>query len=399
MPKAKEAPFLDEPNIQGRRWSLNWYEWLRDEPLRINERPEIVGDVPTGNIVITNLDGDLVDGGVAATEDFVDDAVEGLASETYVGDRYLTENLLREAGLEEGARFGSFRIGLLTENDFVFFDENGKIILYGVAGIQLIVPLNADAPERFAVFDSVGNLKYRTAEQLADDLDEILASRNYVSNTFILENLLPEAGTEPGFHFGSYKIGRDNDNCAEFEEDGTYKFNGDATVFNDIQFSLSTARVPAANAPSWDTFSGNLKKFTFAINDFIDLEAKEIPHSYKSGSDYEWHIHIFTNGLDGTDRTIKYQIEYAITDTDAVISVLTVSQQFTIPANTTDLTHLKLSIPGNDGTGIVMEDDITVQFKRIATDTGVNPTSDPFVSMVGIHYEVDTVGSRTENVK
>ena len=81
MPKAKEAPFLDEPNIQGRRWSLNWFEWLRDIALRVNERPEIVGDIPVGNVTAVNSDGDLVDGGVAATEDFVDDAVEGLVSE------------------------------------------------------------------------------------------------------------------------------------------------------------------------------------------------------------------------------------------------------------------------------------------------------------------------------
>ena len=82
-----------------------------------------------------------------------------------------------------------------------------------------------------------------------------------------------------------------------------------------------------------------------------------------------------------------------------MVSVLTESQQFTIPANTTDLTHLNFSIPGLDGTGLVMEDDITVQFKRIATDTGSDPSGDPFVSMVGLHYEMDTVGSRTVSSK
>ncbi len=399
MPKSKEAPFLDEPNIKGRNWSLNWFEWLRDLTLRVNERPEIVGDVPEGNAVITDSDGNLVDGGTIVTED----DIEGLSSEefvkNYTGERYITENLMREAGLEEGARFGSFRIGLFADNDYIFFDRNGSIVLFGVAGIRLVIPLNADPPNRFAVFDSDGNLKYRTTEQLADDLDGILSSRVYASETFITENLLPGAGTEPGAHWGSYSIGDGDGNESFFEEDGTLKFNGSATVFKDIQFSLSTARVPAVNAPSWDVFAGNLKKFTFAINDFTDLEAKEIPHSYKTGSDYEWHFHIFTNGLDGTDRTVKYQLEYAITDTDAVVSVLTESQQFTILANTTDLTHLKLSIPAIDGTGIMLEDDITVQFKRIATDSGTDPTSDPFVSMIGIHYEVDTVGSRQENVK
>ncbi len=188
-------------------------------------------------------------------------------------------------------------------------------------------------------------------------------------------------------------------NYASFEVNGHLVLFGTATVFNDIQFSLSTAKVPAANFPSWDVFSGNLKKFTFAINDFVYLEAKELSHSYKTGSNYEWHIHIFTNVVDGTDRTVKYEIEYSITDVNAVVSVLTESQQFTIPASTADLTHLKFSISGLDGTGLEMEDDITVLFKRIATDTGTDPSIDPFVSMVGLHYEVDTIGSRTEEAK
>ena len=35
-----------------------------------------------------------------------------------------------------------------------------------------------------------------------------------------------------------------------------------------------------------------------------------------------------------------------------------------------------------------------MRIRRIAEDTGTAPTADPFVLDVGIHYEIDTVGSR-----
>ena len=197
---------------------------------------------------------------------------------------------------------------------------------------------------------------------------------------------------------GGINIG-DATNYTDIENDGTIEINGTATVFNDIQFSLSTAKVPAANFPSWDSFTGNLSKFTFAVNDFVDLEAKETIHGYKEGTNLHVHVHIYTNGIDGTARTVKYQVEYTITNPDAVASAATISIQATIPASTADLTHTVIDLGDITGTSILHGADISLQFKRIAKDSGVDPTNNPFVSMVGIHVEDDMVGSRQELVK
>lgn len=177
---------------------------------------------------------------------------------------------------------------------------------------------------------------------------------------------------------------------------GDMSFLGTATVWNDIQFSISTAKVPASNFPAWVNFGTNTKKFTFAVGDFVDLEPNETHHSYKEGSNLTCHVHFYSNGVDGTDRTVKYQVDIGITNPGGVYSESQESAQFTIPASTTDRTHFIHEIAELDGTGVEQGAEITIRFSRIATDSGSDPSGDPFVSMVGIHIEENRVGSRTE---
>lgn len=185
---------------------------------------------------------------------------------------------------------------------------------------------------------------------------------------------------------------------SEFEADGTLKFKEAATVWQDVQFSLSTAKVPAANFPAWAAFGANTNKFTFGEGDYVDLEANEISHSYKEGSDMTWHVHIYNNGLDVTSRTVNYQLDFGITNVNGVYSESSQALEVTIPANTPDKTHLIYDLYVVTGTNIDHGSDITVRFSRIA-NVGTDPSGDPFVSMVGLHIENDTVGSRQILVK
>lgn len=193
-------------------------------------------------------------------------------------------------------------------------------------------------------------------------------------------------------------------NYSEFESDGTLVFKGNATVYEDLQFKISNAKVPAANAPTWATFKGNLSEFTFAVNDYVDFGAEEIPHKYLEGSNLEIHVHFATNGLDVNDRTIKWQVEYSIQN-DAYANGIgvvwsdetIVSGELTIPANTPDRTGCYKSIGIIDGSilsGLKFGALIKLQLKRIAS-SGTEPTSDPFATQVGIHHQLDTLGSRT----
>lgn len=198
-----------------------------------------------------------------------------------------------------------------------------------------------------------------------------------------------------------YKFGNvGSGNFSQFEEDGTLVANGDATVFDDIFIGFSGARVPAANQPSWTTFVGNLNQYTFDVNDYLELSATEIEHSYKEGSDIEIHIHWATNGTDVSDRTVKWEVEYSIANmiTGAFSSSTVVSVEDTIPAGTADRTHFYTNISEITGTGFKIGANFIARVRRIAS-SGTEPSSDPFGLMLGLHVEKDTIGSRQESSK
>lgn len=185
--------------LKGIKLDQPWRGWVEELTSAINSAATKLTSIVENNVLVVSSTGDLEDSGVPisdlATEDYVDLAVIRVPAESF-----LTENTLPEAGTEDGARYGSFKIGLLSDDDYAFFDENGKLIFYGTAGVQLITPVNlTTTPTMFAVLDSSGNLKYRTVAQLASDLSistEIEQVKQWVAERFITENLLDEAQVE-----------------------------------------------------------------------------------------------------------------------------------------------------------------------------------------------------------
>ena len=194
-------------------------------------------------------------------------------------------------------------------------------------------------------------------------------------------------------------------NYTQFEADGTMKMNGSATVYNDLQFAISSGRTGVANAPSWTTLIGNLSEYSFAVNDYIDLGSQELPHLYKEGSDLEIHIHWATNGLNVDNRAVKWEVEYSIQNDSYTNSIgvafttpVIVSAETVIPANTLDRSGCYTNVGVITGTGLKMGAQIKMRLRRIAS-AGTAPTGNPFALQVGIHYEGDTMGSRTTTGK
>lgn len=188
-----------------------------------------------------------------------------------------------------------------------------------------------------------------------------------------------------------------------FESDGTMVASGNATTFDDLPPYAFIALKPAGAGadPTLTTFVGNIKQYAFAINDVSDGQT-EVTHKYKEGSDITVHLHMATNGVDTTDRTIAYSFEYVVCNTDT-------SFGYSYPTSSTTLTSADITIPANTPTkssgiipiGTISGDDIKIgayiigQFKRVAASAGTAPTADPFCTALGFHVEQDTKGSRT----
>lgn len=139
--------------------------------------------------------------------------------------------------------------------------------------------------------------------------------------------------------------------------------------------------------PTLSVFNGNIKQYTFAVNDEV-FGASEVTHLYKNGTDLMPHIHWATNGLDATNRYVKWELEYSWARTNDITNSFStptvISFESEIPANTNSLTHYSTQLPIIDGTNITVGTYLCWRVRRIAS-TGLAPTSKPFGLAFGVH--------------
>lgn len=194
-------------------------------------------------------------------------------------------------------------------------------------------------------------------------------------------------------------------NYMQVEAGGTVKQVGDATVFDDINTGLNP-RNTGTGRPTLASFVGGLSEFQFAVNDYADLTPIELLHGWKEGSTFEIHLHWALGGTnDTTVRGVKWQIEYSIANmvdnggTTAFAAITPVSVESSIPSGQPALTHRYTSVVSVVGTGFKIGTQLCMQVKRIASVTNTAPAANPYLLSIGIHYEIDTLGSRERGTK
>jgi hypothetical protein len=157
---------------------------------------------------------------------------------------------------------------------------------------------------------------------------------------------------------------------------------------------LLTART-GATPPSLTTFKGNIPQYTFNVNTNESFGSTEMTHQYKEGTDILAHIHWASNGVDTTDRYVKWELEYSISrGTDIFENVVVISSETMIPANAPTTSYFITSLGTISGIGVKIGDYICWRLRRI-TSTGTAPTNNPFGIAVGFHVEQDSFGSTT----
>jgi len=165
-------------------------------------------------------------------------------------------------------------------------------------------------------------------------------------------------------------------------------------AWDDVNLPIASAKVPAAGAPSWASFSGALNAYTFAVGNFVDLQAAELPHGYKAGTYLEAHVHVVSNTSEAPETNARYQLDYTVANLLGVIrpvSALTGAQ--VIPSATTDRTFYRVSCGTIDGTGLTYGAFIGGRVSRVAKASGADPATDPFMVQVGFHYQREALGA------
>ena len=175
-------------------------------------------------------------------------------------------------------------------------------------------------------------------------------------------------------------------------------------VYDDWYFEIAP-KTTGAGKPTLSNFSGNINQWQMAINDLSELRPVEMAHKWKEATQIELHVHWGTNGLDATDRGVKWEIDYTWANgldaggTTVFAAATTLSTETLIPANTPDKTNMYTSVLSFTPAGGKIGAILLMNLKRIASVTNPTPSNDPWIFMVGVHYQIDTIGSRQIRTK
>ena len=183
-----------------------------------------------------------------------------------------------------------------------------------------------------------------------------------------------------------------------------YIVGSDQVVYEDLQVSLSTARLPAANAPTWRTYNygvGGGVTFAalgFAINDYVDFFV-QTKHSMKLNTALDIHIH-YTIPSDSADDNIKFQLDTvaaAIGSDYAVPSGSPYSSEHTLVGDEAGH-HSYLDVCDITAFNSTVSSLAICRLTRVAASAD-DYANEVYITYIDGHYQSDTAGSRQEATK
>jgi len=191
----------------------------------------------------------------------------------------------------------------------------------------------------------------------------------------------------------------DGSNYTKIEADGTVEFNGDATVVEDVNFeAILLARAAAAPDQISIFGSGNIQGLAFDGNNRVEalFGGGEIPHAYKEGSNLAPHIHWMPTTANAGN--VKWFLEY-----NWQLNANTFGAPTTVSivdaATGTAWDNIQTDIASISGTGMLFNSHFVFRLYRDPNDAEDTYPDDAVLLSIGLHYEIDTVGSRTVNTK
>jgi len=191
----------------------------------------------------------------------------------------------------------------------------------------------------------------------------------------------------------------DGADYSEFEDDGTLKFVGNATVWDDLRVSVNSLKVPTASNPSWGTYNGfQLLEFDSGENQEVYFTI-QLPHSYKEASNITPHVHwILDTDDDGT--TVEWGLEYKWGDIGDAMDSATTTIYATEGVSTGDEgKHQITSFSAITGTGMSISSMLLCRLFRRGSGGNDDCGESVWLMEFDTHFEMDTVGSRAITTK
>lgn len=200
---------------------------------------------------------------------------------------------------------------------------------------------------------------------------------------------------------GVTRLGDSATNYTEVEADGTIHLVGTATVFDDLRVSINATKSPAVNAPTWTAYkSGEILAFADeAVNEEYVTFTVQMPHGWKEGSDITPHVHWVPSTDDAADLYVKWGLTYSWAnindDFPAESTVYGTSEAINNEADK----HVMTNMTAISGTGKTISSMLICKLFRNSSDAADTYDHDAYLLEFDIHYEIDTMGSRTISAK
>jgi hypothetical protein len=178
-------------------------------------------------------------------------------------------------------------------------------------------------------------------------------------------------------------------------------------VWDDVRITPGAFTFPGSSDPTLSDWQPDGTGATFKVWKFQKgnevFATAQMPHSYKLGTDLHFHIHWSPcdRGDDEGTADVAWMIDYSIANVHGNFPSSSTADLTTTCAGVDDRHELTPYI-AIDGSGLLISNIIFMRIYRSATgDTwvGTQTAQSPALLEVDIHYELDTVGSRTRDAK
>jgi hypothetical protein len=194
-------------------------------------------------------------------------------------------------------------------------------------------------------------------------------------------------------------LGTATDNTT-FEADGSQKMNGSATVWRDDNFAAVSLGLGATPPDSIPINGGTIEVRAFdgvAITEQLFF-GTEYNHEAKEGADIVFHLH-WSPTTAGAGN-VKWQLTYKWINIDGSFAGAETTISVTQASGGVAWSSNKVSFPAVSGAGKTIGSQIVGRLFRDPTDAADTYAADAAITATfGIHYEIDSNGSRQITTK
>jgi len=181
--------------------------------------------------------------------------------------------------------------------------------------------------------------------------------------------------------------------------DGTTSSTIKSTNWADLRVPLESTRInPVTSRPVYTNFQGSTFAYLFAPTtlDAVHFTA-QLPHAYKYGTNLHPHVHWAPDSTNTDD--IVFVLECGLGEEDGIFTQTYFSTS-TVAGGGTINQHTLTDFAEIDGSALdSLSPLINCTMKRDGADGADTFTGNVWGFEVDFHYQLDSLGSRTEDVK